>query len=307
MKLILILLLAAVGFQANGFAAGDDWAAKMKSAMPEQLTVEPKQPRRALVFSVTPGYKHAVIPQVKEVFATMAEKTKVCEFVISDDVSMFEPETLNTFDALIFNNTCAGRKERHLFKDVLITQVEKYGGKYKGLSEKERLAKAQTFEQAVLDFVASGKGLMVVHGGITMMNQSKAYSTMIGASFAYHPKFQTITVELVEPEHPLLKGFKGKSFVHDNEPYIFNGAYADKNFRPLLKMNTRALVGVKAEIHADVRYSSWIRAHHKGRVFYSSSSHGKESYTRPELLQFYLDGLQYVLGDLECDDSVPAK
>jgi type 1 glutamine amidotransferase len=101
----------------------------------------------------------------------------------------------------------------------------------------------------------------------------------------------------------MLAAFGGKPFTHHNEPYIFKGAYADKHFRPMLKMDTSKLVGVKPTVHADIRYMAWIRSHHKGRVFYVAASHGKDSYTRPEMLKFYLDGLQYVLGDLRCDDA----
>ena len=40
-----------------------------------------------------------------------------------------------------------------------------------------------------------------------------------------------------------------------------------------------------------------------GRVFYSSPSHNAQSYENTEMLQYYLNGMQYVLGDLACDDS----
>jgi len=52
-----------------------------------------------------------------------------------------------------------------------------------------------------------------------------------------------------------------------------------------------------------VRYVAWISAHGNGRVFYVSPSHNGSAYTMPALLQFYLDGIQYALGDLDCDDS----
>ncbi len=42
----------------------------------------------------------------------------------------------------------------------------------------------------------------------------------------------------VDPAHPLVAAFKGQPFVHVDEPYLFKNAYADKNFRPLLSMDT---------------------------------------------------------------------
>ena len=55
------------------------------------------------------------------------------------------------------------------------------------------------------------------------------------------------------------------------------------------------------------RYVSWIKTHGKGRVFYVSPSHQPESYESSRMLQYYLDGIQYALGDLKCDDSPAGK
>ena len=50
---------------------------------------------------------------------------------------------------------------------------------------------------------------------------------------------------------------------------------------------------------------SWIKTHGAGRVFYSSLGHNKDIFSTPELLQHFLDGLQFVLGDLPAD-AVPS-
>ena len=59
----------------------------------------------------------------------------------------------------------------------------------------------------------------------------------------------------------------------------------------------------KKEIDEKIKYVSWIKGHGKGRVFYSSPSHNAQSFEDPKMLKFFLDGMQYVLGDLKCDDS----
>ena len=50
-------------------------------------------------------------------------------------------------------------------------------------------------------------------------------------------------------------------------------------------------------------YGALIRAHWKGRVYYRSPSHNAKSFEDPRMLGFLLDSLQYVLGDLACDDA----
>ena len=102
-----------------------------------------------------------------------------------------------------------------------------------------------------------------------------------------------------------MQAFEGKPFVHVDEPYLFGKAYEKKNFRPLLVMDTSKLkCGKKQEqVQSDIRYVSWVKRHEKGRVFYISPSHNAQSFEDPRLLQFLLDGIQYTLGDLKCDDS----
>ena len=109
-------------------------------------------------------------------------------------------------------------------------------------------------------------------------------------------------LDQLDKDHSLVKAFEGKAFVHVDEPYLFTGAYGKKDFRPLLYMNSAELSSNK-EIEGDIRYVSWIRKQGKGRVFYVSPSHNAQSFEDPRLLKFFLDGTQYVLGDLECDDS----
>ena len=48
---------------------------------------------------------------------------------------------------------------------------------------------------------------------------------------------------------------------------------------------------------------AWIKPYGTGRTFFSSPSHNAQSFEDPRLLQFMLDGIQYALGDLECDDD----
>ena len=282
----------------------ETWRKAVKENLPQKLSVEPKSKRKALIFSISPGYKHQVIPFAREVMQMLSEKTGACELISSNDIGLLEPDSIKQFDAIIFNNSCSHRIERNLFRDILVHQVDTYGGKRKSLSLKEREEMAARIENGILDYVSSGKGMMILHGGITMMNNSSDFSSMMGASFNFHPKQQTINLHLATPTHPLLKGFEGKTFTHFDEPYMMKGAYDQKKIRPLLYFNGSDLKKEKKRKWKDGKhYVSWIKSHGKGRIFYVSPSHNKESYMDARLLQFYLDGLQYTLGDLDCDDS----
>jgi len=281
--------------QQKEFDCNKKWVQKIEKIAPEKPEVTPEKPRKVLVFSLFTGYNHWVIPHTNEVMKILGEKTGAFEVEVSTDIYKFEKNSLKNYDAVVLNNNCSKGPRRDLFMDVLDED--------KSLSEEQKKEKATQLEANLLNYVKKGGGLMVVHGAIVMQNNSLEISEMIGGSFDYHPPQQEVTLELAEPGHTLLKGFEGKPFVHVDEPYLFNNAYAKKNFRPLLYMDTSKLTKKKKDIDEKIKYVSWIKKYGKGRVFYVSPSHNARSFEDPRLLKFYLDGAQYVLGDLKCDDS----
>jgi len=293
--LVLSMMFAVVGVQAKGAGAPaieltPQWKGKIMELAPANPRVKPESKRTVLLFSRCTGFKHWVIPHTDVVVEALGEKSGAFEVVQSNDIEMFSKENIRQFDGIILNNNCSKNPERNLFLDVL------------GKDKKEEAA---VLEDNLINFVAEGGGLVAIHGAIVIFNNSEQFSELLGGSFAFHPAQQEVTVHLVEPDHPLVKAFEGKPFVHVDEPYLFNKAYEKKNFRPLLVMDTDKLnCGNRQEqVKSDVRYVSWIKKHGKGRVFYISPSHNAQSFENPRLLQFLLDGIQYTLGDLKCDDT----
>lgn len=294
----LLLSVLAVTAQHEKFECNDDWVKKIEQVAPDKAEVEPAKQRKVLVFSLFTGFNHWVIPHTNAVMKVLGEKTGAFEVEVSTDIFKFEKKSLKEYDAVVLNSCCSKGPRRDLFLDVL--------NEDKSLTEEQRKKKAAELEANLIKYVKKGGGLMVVHGAIVMQNNSMAFSEMVGGSFDYHPAQQEVSLELAEPNHPLLKAFDGNAFVHVDEPYLFNKAYAKKNFRPLLYMDISKLTKKKKEINEKIKYVSWIKRHGKGRVFYVSPSHNAQSFEDSRLLKYFLDGTQYVLGDLKCDDS-PAK
>ena len=52
---------------------------------------------------------------------------------------------------------------------------------------------------------------------------------------------------------------------------------------------------------------SWIQRVENGRVFYCSLGHNNHIFWMPNVLQHYLDGIQFAMGDLEADATPSAK
>ncbi|TWU41909.1 ThuA domain-containing protein [Novipirellula artificiosorum] len=265
------------------------WQRKIESLAPKKPTAQPEGPRKVLVFSLSTGYKHQVAPHVSAIIKILGIKTGAFEVTSSDDVEVFTEERLEGFDAIVLNNVCPTGPGRDLFVDVL--------------NDPDR---ARELEANLLKCVEKGTGLVAIHGSIAFQNNSTAVSDMLGGSFDFHPKRQGVTLDLVEPSHPLVAAFEGKGFLHEDEPYLFKNAYKQKNFRPLLEMDVSKLdekTRSNPSVVSDVRYVAWVKRHGKGRVFYCGPSHQPESYETTAMLRFLLDGIQYALGDLRCDDS----
>ena len=305
-----LLILAAANSVAHAqripFAQSEivpptpEWSALVEAAAPTKATVK-ADPRKVLIFSLRTGYDHKVMPHVDRVFEILARKTGAFETTVTVDIERLMPKSLAEFDVLVLNNNCSKGPRRNLFLDELESNP-----KYAELTAEQRQERSDELERSMLDFVAGGKGLVVMHGAPTLLNNSAEFTGMVGGAFDYHPPNQEVTVRPVDEAHPLVAAFRGKGpFIHRDEPYCFKGAYEKMDFRPLLSMDVEGLKDPQGRAAAMTRYVAWIRPHDRGRVFYCSPSHFPASYESATMLRFLLDGLQYAAGDLKCDDSTP--
>ncbi|MBD3631094.1 ThuA domain-containing protein [Cyclobacterium sp.] len=276
------------------FPVSEEWLEKIESLAPSDTRVEASV-KKIMVFSQHTGFYHWIIPHNNEMLKILAKKTGAFEITIARDIDSFDAKNLKQYDAVILNNSNPSGPDRDLFADLLKQNSSLNENKIAELSAK--------YENNLMDYVAKGGGLMIMHGAITVQNNSEKFSAMVGGSFDYHPKQQEMNLKEVDPDHALVQAFSGNGFTHVDEPYFFKNAYFDYNFRPLLYIEADKLEGKRAEVSHNTIYVAWIKKHGKGRVFYSSPSHNAQSMDNPELLQFFLDGMQYVVGDLSADDS----
>ena len=264
--------------------------AKTIAALPAQAPVKLAKPHKVLVYTAASGFKHDSIPLAARTILLLGQKSGAWETLISNDRHMFEPETLAQFDAVMMDSTTGS-----LFGDPDKTV-------------NERLRKS------LLDFVASGKGLAGCHAATDCSYDWKEYGAMMGGFFAGHP-FGKITVRNEEPRSPLNAAFKGENFDFQDEMYTFREPYSREKLHILLSMDISKLPDDPArpgfklkENRADHDYAiSWIHEYGKGRVFYCSFGHQHHVWSTPALLQHYLAGLQYALGDLQADASPSSK
>jgi type 1 glutamine amidotransferase len=300
LTVFLLLFFWSVQCQSlSSFELTSEWKAKIESLVKEQMKTPTNDKKKLLIFSLHTGFNHWIIPHAEAVMQMIAQNSSAFEIVLSKDITVFEKDQLSKFDVVLLNNNCSRGERRDLFWDVF--------NKDASLNEQQKIKKANQLEKNLIQFVKKGKGLVLLHGGIVMQNNSLEFSDMVGGSFDYHPPQQEVHVKLVDPNHPLVNGFDPEGFIHYDEPYFFKNAYFRYNFRPLLYLELDKIKMKRPRPNDKIKYISWIKRHGRGRVFYSSPSHNAQSYENPELLQFLYNGLLYAAGFVDCDDSAIKK
>ena len=261
----------------------DDELQKIRKAVPKKAAAKPVKPRKLLVFNRAKGLIHTSIPYATKAIQLMAETTGAFDVVVSDEMSVFNPESLRLFDAICFNNS-----NRMDFSDP---------------------AKCKS----VMDFVRGGKGVVGIHAATTNFSSAQPVggvdwpegAEMLGGIFAGHNWRSgqgEWAVKIDDPAHPLNAAFGSKGFKIADEIYQYTDFQKD-SVRVLLSLDFSdpKTAGVKK----DQTYIpiSWVRDWGKGRVFYCSLGHDNHVFWNAGVLRHYLDGIQFALGDLPADTT----
>jgi len=232
----------------------------------------------------------------------MAQKTGAFEATVTYDDKLFEPENLKQFDAIVLNNT---NQEIFLPEDFAKLSPQRQA---KARQRDEMLKKS------FADFVRRGGGLAVIHAGVASFRGWPEFGDIIGARFDNHPwgAGSTVVLRIEEPSHPLTAAFKEPYFIVTDEIYQVTAPYSRENLRVLISVDpvrTTITPAQRKLIHRkDMDFAmTWVKTYGKGRVFYCALGHQHELFWNPVVVQHYLDGMQFVLGDLDGDTTPSAK
>jgi type 1 glutamine amidotransferase len=287
--LVLGLIGAAIGAEDHPWPpVPEDMVKKIAEAMPGKPQVTPAKPRKLLVFTLCSGARHGSIPFISKAIEILGEKTGAFTAVVSDDPAMFDAENLKQFDAVFMDNTTGN----------LFTV------KGRELDKERNDERRKNF----LEFVRSGKGLAGVHAATDCSSGWKDYGEMIGGYFAGHPYQKTI-VRVESKDNPVNAAFKGMDeFPHQEETYVIKAPYSRETHRVLLGIDMEKSGLMEKSARPDGDHAlAWIKRYGEGRVFYSAFGHDNKIVTDAMILRFWLDGIQYALGDLKADDSPSGK
>lgn len=296
---IAITLLAALAAAQQAPQTPAPLTAEQKqqvdAALPAKAPAKPRKPRKLLVLNLAKVNDrivrgHPAIPAGTYAIEQMGKKTGAYEAVVSNDLELLRPGKIEQFDAICFNNT----------QGVL-------------WSDDERKA---AFEK----FVKGGKGVVGFHAALATFVQHPVYDQwpwfgrmLGGTENGGHPWMptDTYTFKVDEPKSPLTAAFHGQGFALTDEVMQLQEPGLRERMRVLLSIDmtkskpSRKVLPVREQ---DQDFPlTWIRAEEKGRVFMSGIGHNPSPFTNPPMLEHFLAGIQYALGDLKADDSPSAK
>ena len=297
-KSICAVLVSSLALPALHAEKPEDQAIKITSALQEVKASKPKQKRKLLVFCVTRGFRHASISTGQIAMKLMGEKTGAFEAVISDDLANFEPEKIKEFDAICFLNTT-----------MEVFSPPK--GAMKKMSDEEKKAavvKEERLKKSLMEFIKSGGGFVGIHSATDTFYKWKEYGDMIGGYFNGHPwnagTQVSIKVEDGQEHHACCAHLEGKNLNFKEEIYQFKAPYDPNKLHILLRLDPEQ-TDISRGKRADKDYGvSWVKNHGKGRVFYCSLGHNHHIYSNAKVLQHYLKGIQWALGDIEVEVNI---
>ncbi len=251
---------------------------KINAALPEKAAAMPKRLRKLLVFWRADAILHkGGVPAANKAIELMGQKTGAYTTDFTRDYEALDPKILAEYDGIVMNSTA-------------------------------HLAIPEAAKQAILDFAKSGKGVIGIHAAIDTFRDWPEGAGIIGATFGGHPwgPSGNWAIKLEEPEHPLLRAWDGQNFKMHDEVYELAEPYSRTDRRVLMSLDLSdpATAGVSPLHRADKDFAiSWIKRYDQGRVFFCMFGHIGEPFQKPAVLKYYLDGIQYALGDLAVDDA----
>ena len=219
--------------------------------------------RRTEILFLGDNGHHKPIERVPEIMAALGSKG--INFTYTDKLEDLTAENLNKYDGLLI------------------------------YANWDSLPKPQ--EKALLDYVASGHGLIPVHcASFCFRNSSEYVDKVVGGQFWRH-RMDTIQTRFTQLNSPITQGLP--SFKAYDETYLHSHLQPDNN--------VLAVRDVKADQFKDLADAgrpnakeepyTWTRQYGKGRVFYTAYGHDERTWSQPGFQQLLERGILWAIGD----------
>jgi len=141
-------------------------------------------------------------------------------------------------------------------------------------------------EKNVLDFVASGKGFVGLHGASASFKEHPKYYEMIGGRFIRHKKKCKMDIKILDKDHPITQHIEDFSFF--DEPYRHD-------FSMKGDMKVLAEAYYYDEEDPDPEPIIWVKYYGKGRVAFCALGHQARSLKNEIFRKIIKNAVKWVL------------
>jgi uncharacterized protein len=228
-----------------------------------------------LIFTKTNGFRDEAAIEAATSALTGISKRRGWSAVVTDNAAVFNPQQLQRFNAIVWNNTSG---------DVLTTPQR----------------------AAFKAYMEGGGGFVGIHGagGDPKYRWRWYVDTLIGAQFIGHPfgpQFQLASMHIEDSTNPATRTL-GETWIRTDEWYSFATNPRDKGMHVLATVdeNTYSPVMSLLFIHKDLRMGDhpvvWIHCVGDGRAFYSAIGHAPSTYGEVKHIQMLEGAISWAAG-----------
>jgi type 1 glutamine amidotransferase len=223
-------------------------------------------PKKILYMTHSAGFVHDSLPTSCQVMQQIAASSGKFEVLCTEDLSLISAATLADFDVVYFFTS----------------------------GELELSGQQKT---DLLAFVRSGKGFGGAHSATDTLYAWPEYGDLIGAYFNGHPWTQEVSINIEDPDDPIVHDLY-PSFRIVDEIYQFRNFSRDR-VHVLMSLDTTSVDLSAPEVARDDGdfALAWRRDYGAGRVFYTALGHLSETWLDDRFQNMLLNALIWLAGD----------
>jgi len=246
----LFLIVSAIIFMTSCTADGQTTHANSSDSV--------QQEKRLLLFSKTSGWRHKSIEAGHEAITLLGEQNDVAVRV-SEDASIFNPDSLAGYSAVVFLNTT-----ETIFNDDQRASFE--------------------------GFIQNGGGFVGIHSAADTEYDWPWYGELVGAYFDNHPPGTPNANVLVNDSSHTSTTMLPEVWNRNDEWYNYQG-FKD-HINVLLTLDTESYEGSD---HPGNHPIAWYHEFDGGRSFYTGLGHTEASYSDEQFIQHVWGGIIYAI------------
>lgn len=213
------------------------------------------------------GYVHDNLEASVKALKEICEKEGILTDV-SDNPSVFTPDNLAQYDAIVFSNT-----------------------NNEGFDNEEQ-------KKVFQDYCRSGKGFAAIHSANATERQWPWYWALVGGKFIRHAPHQEFDIIVTDPNHPSTSVLPERWTVSDECYYSYQ---LNPDIHVLLSADMTTVEDKgKGDYPGDTFYKSfplcWCHTFEDGRQWYTAIGHDAEFYQDETFRAHLRGGVLWVLG-----------